>query len=59
MGNVINFHQLRMMNMNLLKKSVNGVDKATFNLFARSENIKYESKTVNSIRVKPATERTF
>ena len=42
-----------------IKKSVNGVDKATFNLFARSENIKYESKTVNSIRVKPATEELF
>ena len=42
-----------------IKKSVNGVDKATFNLFARSENIKYESKTVNSIRVKPATDELF
>ena len=38
-----------------IKRSVNGVDKMSFNLFTRNENIKYEDKTVNSIRVKPST----
>ena len=42
-----------------LKRSVNGIDKMSFNLFTRNENIKYESKTVNSIRVKPSTEDFF
>ena len=36
-----------------LRRSVNGIDKMSFNLFTRNESIKYESKTVNSIRVKP------
>ena len=38
-----------------IKRSVNGVDKISFNLFTRNESIKYEDKTVNSIRVKPST----
>jgi putative ABC transport system permease protein len=38
-----------------IKRSVNGVDKMSFNLFTRNESIKYEDKTVNSIRVKPST----
>jgi len=42
-----------------LKRSVNGVDKMSFNLFTRNENIKYDSKTVNSIRVKPSTNEFF
>jgi putative ABC transport system permease protein len=42
-----------------LKKSVNGIDKISFNLFTRNESIKYESKTVNSIRVKPSTSEFF
>ena len=42
-----------------LKKTVNGIDKISFNLFTRNESIKYESKTVNSIRVKPSTSDFF
>jgi putative ABC transport system permease protein len=42
-----------------LKKSVNGVDKMSFNMFTRNETIKYEDKTVNSIRVKPSTNEFF
>ncbi|WP_333808893.1 ABC transporter permease [Flavobacterium sp.] len=42
-----------------LKRNVNGIDKMSFNLFTRNESIKYESKTVNSIRVKPSTEDFF
>ena len=42
-----------------LKRSVNGIDKISFNLFTRNENIKYEDKTVNSIRVKPSTNEFF
>jgi putative ABC transport system permease protein len=42
-----------------IKKSVNGIDKISFNLFTRNESIKYESKTVNSIRVKPSTNEFF
>jgi putative ABC transport system permease protein len=42
-----------------LKKSVTGIDKISFNLFTRNESIKYESKTVNSIRVKPSTSEFF
>ena len=42
-----------------LKRSVNGVDKMSFNMFTRNENIKYEDKTVNSIRVKPSTNEFF
>ena len=42
-----------------LRRSVNGIDKMSFNLFTRNESIKYDSKTVNSIRVKPSTEEFF
>jgi putative ABC transport system permease protein len=42
-----------------LKRSVNGVDKMSFNMFTRNENIKFEEKTVNSIRVKPSTNEFF
>jgi putative ABC transport system permease protein len=42
-----------------LKRSVNGVDKMSFNMFTRNESIKYEDKTVNSIRVKPSTNEFF
>jgi len=42
-----------------LRRSVNGIDKMSFNLFTRNENIKYDSKTVNSIRVKPSTFEFF
>jgi putative ABC transport system permease protein len=42
-----------------LKRSVNGVDKISFNMFTRNENIKFEDKTVNSIRVKPSTNEFF
>lgn len=42
-----------------LKRSVNGVDKMSFNMFTRNENIKYGDKTVNSIRVKPSTNEFF
>ncbi len=39
-----------------LRRSVNGIDKISFNLFTRNENVKYEDKTVNSIRIKPSTD---
>jgi putative ABC transport system permease protein len=39
-----------------LKKSLNGVDKMAFNLFAGNENIKFEERTVSSVRVTPTTE---
>ena len=42
-----------------LKRSVNGIDKISFNMFTRNENIKFEDKTVNSIRVKPSTNEFF
>ncbi len=42
-----------------LRRNVNGIDKMSFNLFTRNENIKYDSKTVNSIRVKPSTSEFF
>jgi len=42
-----------------LKRNVNGIDKISFNIFARNESVKYESKTVNSIRMKPSTEEFF
>lgn len=38
-----------------IRRSVNNIDKMSFNLFTRNENIKYEDKTVNSIQVKPST----
>ncbi len=39
-----------------LRRNVHGIDKMSFNLFTRNENIKYEDKTVSSIRVKPSTD---
>ncbi len=42
-----------------LKKSIPSIDKISFNFFARNEIVKFESKTVNSIRVKPSTEDFF
>jgi putative ABC transport system permease protein len=38
-----------------LKKSVSGVDKMAFNLFTRNENIKFEDRSVSSVRVTPST----
>jgi putative ABC transport system permease protein len=42
-----------------LKKSVPTIDKISFNFFARNESVKYESNTVNSIRMKPSTDEFF
>jgi putative ABC transport system permease protein len=42
-----------------LKKNVEDIDKMSYNMFARNENIKYEGNTVSSIRVKPSTEEYF
>lgn len=39
-----------------LKKSLNGVDKMAFNLFIGNENIKFEDRTVSSVRVTPTTQ---
>ena len=39
-----------------LKKSLNGVDKMAFNLFTGNENVKFEERTVSSVRVTPTTE---
>ncbi|HTO36542.1 MAG TPA: ABC transporter permease, partial [Flavobacterium sp.] len=36
-----------------LKRSLNGADKIAFNLFTRSENIKFEDRTVSSVRITP------
>jgi putative ABC transport system permease protein len=38
-----------------LKRTLNGVDKIAFNLFTRAENIKFEDRTVSSVRVTPTT----
>jgi len=38
-----------------LKRSISGSDKMAFNLFTRNENIKFEDKTVSSVRVTPTT----
>lgn len=38
-----------------LRRSVSGLDKIAFSLFAGSENIKYEAKTVSSVSVAPST----
>ncbi|UUC45820.1 ABC transporter permease [Flavobacterium cerinum] len=38
-----------------LRRSLNDLDKMSFNLFTRKENIKYESNTVSSINVTPCT----
>ena len=39
-----------------IRKSVNGIDKMSYNVFTKNENIKYESKTVSSVNVNPTTE---
>ncbi len=38
-----------------LKRSLNDLDKISFNLFTRKENIKYESNTVSGIDINPCT----
>ncbi|WP_396171952.1 ABC transporter permease [Flavobacterium sp.] len=38
-----------------LKRSISDADKMAFNLFTRNENIKFEDKTVSSVRVTPTT----
>lgn len=38
-----------------IRRSVNNIDKMSFNVFTRNESVKYEDKTVNSIRVTPST----
>lgn len=38
-----------------LKRSVPEIDKISFNMFTKNENIKYESKTVNSISINPCS----
>lgn len=38
-----------------LKRNVKGLDKITFNLFTKNENLKYEDKTVSSISINPTT----
>ena len=42
-----------------LDRYAKGIDKISFNLFTRNENIKYEDKTVSSIRIKPSTNEMF
>ena len=39
-----------------LRRNVSDIDKMSFNVFTRNENIKYENKTVSAIRIKPSTE---
>lgn len=38
-----------------LKREVSSIDKISFNVFTRQENLKYENKTVNSININPST----
>ncbi len=38
-----------------IRRSVNNIDKMSFNVFTRNESVKYEDKTVNSIKVTPST----
>lgn len=38
-----------------IRKSVNGVDKMAYNVFTRSENIKFDEKTVSAVSVTPTT----
>lgn len=38
-----------------LKRSLNSVDKMAFNLFTRNENLKYEDRSVSSVKVTPST----
>jgi len=39
-----------------IRKSVNGIDKMSYNVFTRNENIKYEEKTVSAVNVNPTTD---
>ncbi|MEZ4787969.1 MAG: ABC transporter permease [Flavobacterium haoranii] len=39
-----------------LRRKVSDIDKMSYNVFTRNENIKYENKTVSAIRIKPSTE---
>lgn len=39
----------------MLKRSVRGIDKISFNLFTRPENIKYEGNEASSVVIKPCT----
>lgn len=39
-----------------IRKSVNGIDKMSYNVFTRNENIKYEKKTVSAVNVNPTTD---
>lgn len=38
-----------------IKKKVNGIEKAAFVLFVGPENVKYEEKVLNSIKIQPCT----
>lgn len=42
-----------------LKKSVNNIDKISYNFFTQSQSIKFEDNTVNSIEIKLSTEEFF
>ena len=42
-----------------LKKSVNNIDKISYNFFTQSQSIKFEENTVNSIEIKLSTEEFF
>ncbi|MFY7936674.1 MAG: ABC transporter permease [Flavobacterium sp.] len=42
-----------------LQKSMNDIDKISFNFFTNNQSIKYDDNTVNSIRVKPSTNEFF
>lgn len=42
-----------------LQKSMNDIDKISFNFFTNNQSIKYDDNTVNSIRVKPSTNEYF
>lgn len=39
-----------------IRKSVNGIDKMSYNVFTRNESIKYEKKTVSAVNVNPTTD---
>jgi putative ABC transport system permease protein len=38
-----------------LRRSLNDVDKMAFNMFTRNENLKYEDRSVSSVKVTPST----
>ncbi len=39
-----------------IRKSVSNIDKMSYNVFTKNENIKYEEKTVSSVDVNPTTD---